>query len=352
MQERRLLAAHKRPGALLERHLEIETRVKDVRTEQAERPRLADRVLQARYGQRVLGADVDVGLRRADPVRCNRETLEQPVGVALDHRPVHERARVPLVGVADQVLLIRRLLVGDCPLGPGPEPAASSTPQAALFHDSADLGRRLLAQRLGQAGVAAARQVLVEARRIDESTVGEHQPLLWRKEGMLVEKRHILPARRPVLAELPERGDRPRLRTAEHGIEQARDQRLGDTRKAQARAAGQLHVDERLLDAQADAADLDDLSPEVGVLVQVAADRGARAACAGAEAAGAGADEDDWALEPLAESSRADSLAPGAAGVALVAERTVREALNELGAGTRRRVPAFRAARSERERRR
>ena len=68
MDQRRFLAADERARALLDRDLQVEAAVEDVVAEQAVRLRLGDRVLQPLDCQRVLGADVDVGLRRADRV--------------------------------------------------------------------------------------------------------------------------------------------------------------------------------------------------------------------------------------------------------------------------------------------
>ena len=66
--QRRFLAAHERAGALLDDDLEAEAGVEDVLPEQAVRLRLRDGGGQRRDGQRVLGADVDVRLARADRV--------------------------------------------------------------------------------------------------------------------------------------------------------------------------------------------------------------------------------------------------------------------------------------------
>ena len=60
----------------------------------------------------VLGADVDVAVVGADRVAGDDHALEHRVRVALQHRAVHERAGVALVGVADDVLLLARAPAG------------------------------------------------------------------------------------------------------------------------------------------------------------------------------------------------------------------------------------------------
>ena len=100
--------------------------------------------LQPLDGQRVLGPDVDVGLGRADGVGGEHHAFDQPVRVAFDHGPVHERAGVALVGVADQVLLVALGLAGELPLLAGGKAAAAPAAQAAGFDHVADLLRRVL----------------------------------------------------------------------------------------------------------------------------------------------------------------------------------------------------------------
>jgi hypothetical protein len=95
-------------------------------------------------GQRILGPDVDVGLGRADGVGGDGHALEQPVRIALDDRPVHERAGIALVGVADQVLLVARCCQRELPLPAGGEAAAAAPAQPALdFHAEQPVTRRL-----------------------------------------------------------------------------------------------------------------------------------------------------------------------------------------------------------------
>ena len=52
--------------------------------------------------------------------------------IPLEDAPVHERARVSLVGVADDVLLFARRLADDPPFQAGGIPRAAAAPQPAL----------------------------------------------------------------------------------------------------------------------------------------------------------------------------------------------------------------------------
>lgn len=100
-----LLPADERPGAVHDGHGEVEAAPHDPPSEKAARRRLADGYPEPLHGQRILGAHVDDAARRADGVSGDRHPLQNRVRVALQDAPVHERARIPLVRVADQVLL-------------------------------------------------------------------------------------------------------------------------------------------------------------------------------------------------------------------------------------------------------
>ena len=69
----------------------------------------------ALHGQRVLGAHVDQRLVGADRARGDHQPLEHAVRIAFHHAAVHERARVALVGVADDVFLALGLRRGPLP---------------------------------------------------------------------------------------------------------------------------------------------------------------------------------------------------------------------------------------------
>src|SRR5262249_54058548 len=102
--QRRLLAAHERPGADADVDWEVEARAEQVRAEQADAPGLLDGRVEPLDRQRVLAARVDITLAGADRVAGDGHALEHAVRVALQHAAVHERAGVALVGVAHDEL--------------------------------------------------------------------------------------------------------------------------------------------------------------------------------------------------------------------------------------------------------
>jgi hypothetical protein len=285
-----LLPTDKSPRAHLDHHLEAEIAPEDVLAQEIVRLGLGDGRLEPLDRQGIFGPEVDVGLRGADAVGGDGHALDQPMGIALDHRTVHERARVALVGVADEVLVVAGRAAGELPLLPGGKAAAAPAPQSAGLDHVADLVGRQLLEGLGQGLVAAAGHVLFDLRGIDDSTVGQHPTLLRREEGMLVEIGHLRPGRQRVVAMLPQYplvGDL----AAEDGIQQGWH-RLGRyPAERHPRLAGQLHVDDRLFRAEPDAADAHHVGLDL-VMVQVFVNGVERLAGAGSQAAGSRPDED------------------------------------------------------------
>ncbi len=85
---------------------------------------------------------------------------KQRVGVALEQRAVHERARVALVGVADQVLVVARRVAAELPLAPGGKARPAAAAQAGLL-DLLDHLLRVHVQRPHKTAVATGRQVVI-----------------------------------------------------------------------------------------------------------------------------------------------------------------------------------------------
>ena len=108
LQQGRLLAADEGAGAEADLDVEVEAGAEDVLAEEAVFAGLLDGDLEALDGEGILGADVDEALVGADGVAADGHGLEDGVGVALDRGAVHVGARVALVGVADDVLLVAR----------------------------------------------------------------------------------------------------------------------------------------------------------------------------------------------------------------------------------------------------
>ena len=183
--------------------------------------------------------------------------FEHAVRVAFDHRAVHERAGVALVGVADDVLLIGRLLQGDRPLRTGREPAASRVPAGRFVRRGC---------RPRRASVRGAPWPGPRSRPGRCTRRGWRGPRGRSWRGPTASAVRRTDARRGTARRPRGRGSRGTDRAAQPGTAGRRTaHRAGhrpgsrDAREAQARPARQLDVDERLLDAEADAADFHDV---------------------------------------------------------------------------------------------
>ena len=123
-----LLAADEGAGPFLDVQVEGEVRPHDVVADEAVLSRLGDGAPEPFDRQGVFGAAVDVALVGAYGVGAQHHALYYRVGVALEERPVHERTRVALVGVADDVFFVTLGLPAEFPFSARGKPAAASSP--------------------------------------------------------------------------------------------------------------------------------------------------------------------------------------------------------------------------------
>ena len=93
-------------------------------------PRLVDRELEALNRQRVFRPDVDIALMRADGVGADDHALDDRVRIAFDHGPVHERAGIALISIADDVFFVPARLPAEFPLEARGEPRSAPAAQA------------------------------------------------------------------------------------------------------------------------------------------------------------------------------------------------------------------------------
>ena len=114
--QRSLLTADKGAGAKAQLNVEIKAGTQDIFAQQAIFAGLANGHLEAVYGDRIFSADVDISLIGADGIAGNRHGLQHRVGVALQHRAVHERARIALIRVTGHIFLVGLALVSHLPL--------------------------------------------------------------------------------------------------------------------------------------------------------------------------------------------------------------------------------------------
>ena len=136
------------------------------------------RVLKPPLGERILAAQVDVAALAAGRVGGDRHRLDHRERIALQDHPILERARLGLVGVADQVVRPARLAGDRLPLAPGRERGAAAPHQLGV-EDLADHAVGAELERAPQRRVAAVRAVVVEALGIDHADPAEQaQPRL------------------------------------------------------------------------------------------------------------------------------------------------------------------------------
>ncbi len=172
-----------------------------VGSQEAGLARQLDRGIQHAEGVRVLDAQVDVALRRADRDARDRHALDQRERVAFHQHAVGVGARVALVGIAGDVLLAGRLAQHGLPLDAGREGRAAAAAQARFQHFvDRRVGPEL--ERAREAQVAAGGAVGREVERIDAADACEGQALLRREPGMLLD-RPDRGARAPRLSAVP-----------------------------------------------------------------------------------------------------------------------------------------------------
>ena len=94
------------------------------------------------HGQRVLRADVQVALGGADGVGRDGQPLQYPVRVGFQHQPVHERARIAFVAIADDVLDGARLRAPERPFPSRGKTRAAAPAQPGFGNRGDHLVRR------------------------------------------------------------------------------------------------------------------------------------------------------------------------------------------------------------------
>src|SRR5690606_34634014 len=165
LEERRLLAADVRARADERVEVEVDPRPLDVLAEPAGLVRLLQGLLEARerLGHE-LAADVVVADRRADRVAGDRHALDQRVRVVAEDVPIVARARLALVGVADEVFLPGRIRRHERELEPRREARAAAAAQPRRLDLLDDLRAVELAVQHALPGLVAADLVVVLER--------------------------------------------------------------------------------------------------------------------------------------------------------------------------------------------
>src|SRR6185369_3317374 len=129
VEEGGLLAADVGAGPAADLDVEREPPAQSVGAQQPRRARRLDRAGHPLGGQRVLAAQVEVAALAAGRVAGDRHALDDRERILFHQQAVLERARLGLVGVADQVVRPGRRLRDRVPLAPGGERGAAAADQ-------------------------------------------------------------------------------------------------------------------------------------------------------------------------------------------------------------------------------
>ena len=106
--------------------------------------------------------------------------------IAFYDRPVHKRARIALVRIADQIFFRSGRLARSIPFKPGRKSCAASAGQSGLFYRLYYVFRRHFAKHFFKRPISAGSDVFVNAFRIDFSAVPERNPrLIFKKRAIL-----------------------------------------------------------------------------------------------------------------------------------------------------------------------
>jgi len=299
VQESGFFAADKCTGAFFDLEVQIKAAAEDVLSEQAIGFRVGDGLFQPLDGEGILCTAVDVAFAGSDGIGADDHAFDDTVRIALHHGTVHESARIALVGVADDIFLFSGLIEGEFPFFPGRKTAAATAAQTR-FEDLLDhLGWGHFTDSAGEAPVATAGKILIDALGINDTAVLEHQLFLFGEKGHLTKEGQLFPAGLAVGRFI----DAEQFLLNHLVLNQGFLQEQGDIFRfdlavTESGTARDFNVDDHLFGAVANASGRHDLDLEVQPL-QFTQDRRMHPVGAVGETAGPHADEDDRFLVVL-----------------------------------------------------
>ena len=154
---------------------EVEAGAEDVLPEQPVFLGLCQRPLDVLDELRGIVAGVDETAVRAYGISADDQPFQHLVRIAGEQGPVHERAGLAFVRIDDDVFVFPGRVLRGLPFQPGGKSAAAAAAQIGFLHLVEHLVGRHLEQRLGERRVAAQRQVVVDAHRIDACIVANQE---------------------------------------------------------------------------------------------------------------------------------------------------------------------------------
>ncbi len=171
--KRGFLAANECARAELKLYIEFEARTENIISEQAVFSCLLDSYFQALYGNRILRADINITLMRADCVARDCHCLENRVRVAFENGPVHKRAGVALVCIAAYIFCVIILIFSKLPFYARREARAASAAKPRSLDNIDDLLRIELGQTFDKSLISVASDILVYLLGIDNTAVAQ-----------------------------------------------------------------------------------------------------------------------------------------------------------------------------------
>src|SRR5690554_8179160 len=108
------------------------------------------------------------------------------------HAAIHERARIALVAVAEDVLLVALVPSGEAPLHPGGEARPAPSPDAAGLDDLDHIIPAHTGQCLAEREVPITGDVVFDLQRVDHAAVAKDNLHLLLEEVQLVNARFRL----------------------------------------------------------------------------------------------------------------------------------------------------------------
>src|SRR5437764_13597593 len=126
---------------------------------------------------RIFGSQIDVALSRADRQARDRHAFDQDKWIALHRHPIGEGSGVSLIGVAYDVLLIRRRIVSGLPFDSCRESRSPASAQSGLGDFFDDLLAAKL-QGIAQSAEPSELKVIRERYWIGYSDTSKRQALL------------------------------------------------------------------------------------------------------------------------------------------------------------------------------
>ncbi|CCX42659.1 putative uncharacterized protein [Clostridium sp. CAG:1024] len=129
---------------------------------------------------------------RADGIACDGHGFEHSVGVAFQHGAIHERARVALVGVADDILGVASVVRGKLPLHAGREACAAAAAKAGGFHEVDDLLRRHAREHFAERLIPVHADIFFDVLGIDDAAVAERNAHLGLVESRIGQRRDLV----------------------------------------------------------------------------------------------------------------------------------------------------------------